>query len=295
MRRVPSPPSRYRAEGPADYSHRFHAGNVGDVWKHCVLIEVLRRAAADGAPVVYVESHAGEGVYALGPTGEWSEGIGRLWSDDDTPDGDDAVTRYRALCRRLGAGEARPERYPGSPMLAASVLGANAWLRLSEQDPEAAERVRAALESDPRVAIACDDGLAALPAAVREAEASGGRVVALVDPPFTQKPDWIAVPDALIAAAQASTSATLLLWYPVKSLTRPNAMIARLKAAGIAGTVAELITTPLEHQRQRLNGSGMILVRPPEGALEAIAAAAPVLGARCATRPGVWSLRMVSW
>lgn len=295
MRRVPSPPSRYRAEGPADYSHRFHAGNVGDVWKHCILVEVLRRASADGASVVYVESHAGEGDYALGPTGEWSEGIGRLWSEDDTRGGDDAVTRYRALCRRLGAGEARPERYPGSPLLAAAVLGEGARLRLSERDPDATERLRETLGSDPRVAIACDDGLAALPAAVRDAEAGGGGVVALIDPPFTQKPDWIAVPDALIDAAKASTSATLLLWYPVKSLTRPNAMIARLKAAGVAGTVAELVTTPLEHQRQRLNGSGMILVRPPEGALESIAAAAPVLGSRCATRAGVWSLRMVSW
>lgn len=295
MRPVPSPPSRYRTEGPADYSHRFHAGNVGDVWKHCVLVEVLRRAAPDDAPVTYVESHAGEGGYVLGPTGEWTEGVGRLWSDDGVKSGDDAVARYRALCRRVGAGDARPERYPGSPALAAAVLGTSARLRLSERDPAAAEALRAALGSDSRVATVCEDGLAALPTAVREAEASGGTVVALVDPPFTQKPDWVAVPDAVIAAAQASTSATLLLWYPVKSLTRPNAMIARLKAAGVAGTVAELITTPLEHQRQRLNGSGMILVRPPAGVLESIAAAAPVLGARCATRPGTWSLRMVSW
>ena len=51
----------------------------------------------------------------------------------------------------------------------------------------------------------------------------------------------------------------------------------------------------LEHQRQRLNGSGVVLVRPPEGTLAAIAAAAPVLGARCATRGGVWSLRLASW
>lgn len=291
MRRVPSPPSRYRAEGP-DYSHRFHAGNVGDVWKHCVLVEVLRRARAAGSDVTYVESHAGAGRYVLGPTGEWTEGIGRVWSDGRA---DDAVGRYVTLCRALGAGESRPESYPGSPLLAHAVLRGAGKLRLWEQDPQAAERLRAAFAGDGDVAVTVEDGLPALSPAVREAEASGRDVVALVDPPFTQKPDWIAVPDALIAAAKASTSATLLLWYPVKSLTRPNAMIARLKAAGVAGTVAELITTPLEHQRQRLNGSGMILVRPPDGAREAIAAAAPVLGVRCATRPGVWSLRMVSW
>jgi 23S rRNA (adenine2030-N6)-methyltransferase len=293
MRRMTSSPSRYRPEGSSDYSHRFHAGNVGDVWKHCVLTEVLRRMRGGDAPVVYVESHAGEGTYPLGPTGEWTEGIGRVWSSDG--ERDDAVGRYVALARTLGAGDARPECYPGSPLLAAAILDATARMRLWERDPEAAVRLRAALASDARVEVSGDDGLAALPNAVRDAEATGATVVGLVDPPFTQKPDWIAVPDALIAIAAASTRATLLLWYPVKSLTRPNAMIARLKAAGIAATVAELVTTPLEHQRQRLNGSGMILVRPPAGAVAAIAAAAPVLGDLCATRPGAWSLRVVAW
>ncbi len=293
MRRVSSSPSRYRAEGPSDYSHRFHAGNVGDVWKHCVLVEVLRQAAAAGGPIVYVESHAGEGGYPLGPTGEWTEGIGRLW--DAAGDGDDAVGRYVTLCRRLGAGMVRPERYPGSPVLARAILAPPSTLALWERDAVACERLRVALPSSAGVRVTCDDGLAALPEAVRDAEATGARVVALVDPPFTQKPDWLAVPDAVIAAAAAAPHATILLWYPVKSLTRPNAMIARLKAAGVAATVAELVTTPLEHQRQRLNGSGIVLIRPPAAALTAIAAAAPILGARCATRAATWSLRMTAW
>lgn len=292
MRRVPAP-SRY-SEGPSDYSHRFHAGNVGDVWKHCVLIAVLRRAVAETRAVAYVESHAGEGGYALGATGEWAEGIGRVWDAIDG-DGNDLVARYVALCRAHGAGGARPERYPGSPVLARALLTADSSITLWERDPAACERLAIALPPSPFVRVAAGDGLAALPDAVRDAEAGGADVVALVDPPFTRKPDWIAVPDAVIAAARASSRAVLLLWYPLKSLTRPNAMIARLKEAGIAAAVAELVTTPLEHQRSRLNGSGVILVRPPHGALVDVAAAAPVLGARCATRAGVWSLRLVSW
>jgi hypothetical protein len=69
-------------------------------------------------------------------------------------------------------------------------------------------------------------------------------------------------------------------------------MHARLEAAGVSGAIAELVTTPLEHQRRRLNGSGVVLVRPPAGALEALAAAASPLGARCATQDGAWSFRM---
>ena len=292
---MPTSPSRYRSDGPSDYSHRFHAGNVGDVWKHCILVEVLRCAAAAARPLAYVESHAGEGGYALAPTGEWTEGIGRLWSDDAGGGDDDAVPGYVRLCRELGGGTSRPERYPGSPALARAVLPSDATLALWERDPPSCERLGTTLGADTQIQVTCADGLAALPDAVREADGRGATVVALVDPPFTQKPDWIAVPDAVIAAAAASARATILLWYPVKSLTRPNAMIMRFKAAGVAATVAELVTTPLEHQRQRLNGSGVVLVRPPAGALAAIAAAAPVLGARCATRPGVWSFRLASW
>jgi 23S rRNA A2030 N6-methylase RlmJ len=72
-------------------------------------------------------------------------------------------------------------------------------------------------------------------------------------------------------------------------------MVARLAAAGVAGTIAELVTTPLEQQRRRLNGSGVLLVRPPVGTIDTVAAAAPVLGAACATQPGRWSFRMHAW
>ena len=98
--------------------------------------------------------------------------------------------------------------------------------------------------------------------------------------------------DALARAARAAPRACIMLWYPVKSLTRPNAMMERLAAAGVAGVAAELVTTPLAHQRHRLNGSGVLLVRAPAAALEALAAAAPEIGARCATFAGTWSFRM---
>jgi len=318
--------SRYAsADAPTSYSHRFHAGNVGDVWKHCALVEVLRRVAAEPAvaasargvagahaghrTVHYVETHAGEGRYPLAATGEWTEGIGRLWTTavrDDTHrtddgrqgrgagdgghgnDGDAGVARYVALCRRLGRGSARPETYPGSPLFARAVLGADATLTLAERDPEACRHLRATFVGDPSVDIVERVGFALLTEADRA-------TIVLIDPPWTQKADWLAIPDALAAATAALPTATFMLWYPLKSLTRPNAMHARLEAAGVPATIAELVTTPLKHQRNRLNGSGVLLVRPPVGAVEAIAAAAPVLGQHCATRVGAWWFRMQAW
>jgi 23S rRNA (adenine2030-N6)-methyltransferase len=282
--------SRYRPDSAPDYGHRFHAGNVGDVWKHAALVEVLRRVA--GRSVAYLDTHAGEGAYALAATGEWTEGIGRLWN---AAPADGALSRYLELCRRLGRGAVRPEEYPGSPVLARAVLGDGARLVLWERDRAAHAALERRLAGDACVRTVCDDGLATLASAVFAAADLAETVVVLIDPPWTQKSDWTDVPDALAQAASASPRASFLLWYPVKSLTRPNAMTARLERAGVSATIAELVTTPLEQQRHRLNGSGVLLVRPPAGAVEAIAAAAPAIGARCATRAGTWSLRVRAW
>ena len=286
------PTSRYREGAAPDYGHRFHAGNVGDVWKHCALIEVLRRVAASSR-VAYLDTHAGEGRYALGATGEWTEGIGRLWEHPPNQS-DGAVARYVDLCRRIGEGRERPVRYPGSPMIARAVLGADASMTLWDRDAPICDALRIVVGGDERVSVACDDGLVAIADAAAAAERDAD-VVVLIDPPYTQKADWIAVPDALARAVAATKRACVVLWYPVKSLTRPNAMIARLANAGVPGTIAELVTTPLDQQRNRLNGSGVLLVRPPAGAIESIAAAAPIVGGVCATQSGRWSFRSQAW
>lgn len=285
-----APRSRYAPGAAPDYAHRFHAGNVGDVWKHCALIEVLQRVAATPGRVAYLESHAGDGGYPLGPTGEWSEGIGRLWSSGG--DGTGALARYVALARRLGEGDDRPVHYPGSPAFAGAVLGPDARLQLWERDQQSFARLSARLAGDARAQPIHGDGLADLEAALGAASVSAAVVVALIDPPYGEKADWQRVPDALARFARAAPRACLLLWYPLKSLTRPHAMVTQLESAGVAGTLAELITTPLEHKRNRLNGSGVILVRPQEGVVEALAAAAPPIGRRCATVDGVWSFRL---
>ena len=281
------PASRYAPAGGADYSHRLHAGNVGDVWKHCVLVAVLRSAAAEARHVAYVDTHAGDGRYPIHPTGEWTEGIGRLWRD--APRGG-ALADYLTLCRQLGAGDERPTSYPGSPAFARAVLGESAELALWERDERAAEHLTASVGAHARTRVTTGDGLAALDGALRAARADC--VVVLIDPSWGQKTDWQLVPDAIVRAGRAAPRACLLLWYPVKSLTRPNAMMERLAGAGVEGVAAELITTPLAHQRHRLNGSGVLLVRAPAAALDVLGAAAPEIGARCATFPGAWSFRL---
>jgi 23S rRNA (adenine2030-N6)-methyltransferase len=288
--------SRYGSDDESDYSHRFHAGNVGDVWKHCALVALLEAAASSGRRIAYLDTHAGEGSYSLAATGEWTEGIGRLWAPPGGSSCPDLLGRYLGLCRRLGAGEAaRPLRYPGSPTVARALLGERARLCFWERDPEAFAALRATASDDPRARVVQGDGLVDLASEVAAAEESSDEVLVFIDPAWTQKPDWTSVPDVLARAVTSSRRAWFALWYPVKSLTRPNAMIERLAAAGVGAAIAELVTTPLDHRRNRLNGSGVLLVRAPDVVMSSLAAAAPALGQRCATHDGRWSFRAQAW
>jgi 23S rRNA (adenine2030-N6)-methyltransferase len=265
------------------YEHRFHAGNVGDVFKHCAYLALL---GATKAPRAIVETHAGSGTYALGPTGEWTEGIGKLLEAKDAPP---LVARYLDLVRAHGA----PSRYPGSPLLALEL--ADRIILHELVDGTRAELSRA-LRGDPRASVRGGDGLEALSGSVSELSGAG-EVIALVDPPYADRAEWPAAAEAVIALRKSAPSTRLLLWYPVKSYARPNAMLAQLEKARIGATAIELITSPLTSKKNRLNGSGVLFVSPPEGLVEQIASLAAWLGPRLSAHDGWWTSRSVglSW
>jgi 23S rRNA (adenine2030-N6)-methyltransferase len=277
----------------SDYSHSFHAGNVGDVWKHCVLLSCLDALRGHG-PLVYIETHAGGGCYALGPTGEWTEGLGKLlgWARAELPA---AALRYlEGVSQAQSVAGAAERVYPGSPLLALARLARGDRALLWELQDQTRAALSAVMAGDQRVTVEGGDGLAALVGALRRLPARG-EVFVLIDPPYVAKSEWQEVPAALEAAWRARPSARFLLWYPIKSLSRPEAMLRALRAAAVPAAAIELITTPLDLRRNRLNGSGVLLINPPPGVLVEVAAVVPVIGAACATHDGRWQSRALAW
>ena len=47
------------------YRHAFHAGNHADVFKHIVLTLTVAALARKEKPFVYIDTHAGAGLYDL--------------------------------------------------------------------------------------------------------------------------------------------------------------------------------------------------------------------------------------
>ena len=115
------------------YRHLFHAGNFADVFKHALLVELLRALTKKEKPLFFLDTHAGIARYDL--THEWArknaefkDGIARVWRRDDAPA---ALLPYLEAVRAENAGGAL-RGYPGSPWLARRLLLAHDRMALVE-------------------------------------------------------------------------------------------------------------------------------------------------------------------
>jgi 23S rRNA (adenine2030-N6)-methyltransferase len=174
--------------------------------------------------------------------------------------------------------------YLGSPALALGALGRQDRLVCHEVDPRAAAALRRALGPDPRVRVVEEDGWAS-PALDGE-----GRALVQVDPPYSDKADW----ERAAAIAPRLARHQALLWYPIKRWTRPNLLLERICAAGVPYVALDLVWTPLELDRDRMVGAGVLLVNAPRSVLVELHGAAPILGPLLATHDGRWSLRVTA-
>ena len=259
-----------------NYRHAFHAGNFADVFKHAILLALLDALMAKDKPLCYFDTHAGRGRYALdeveaGKTGEWRNGIGRLFDDPDPPP---SLRRYLEAIRACNPDGAL-RVYPGSPLLAAQTVRANDRLILCETQEDEAAALRVLFREDPRVHVHQRDGYAALNALLPPPEKRG---LVLIDPPFEAQEGEFAAIEATLGQAHARwPNGVYAVWYPIKSL-RTIAPFHRRLAAGPFEKilVAELLVQP-DDSPLRLNGCGMLIANPPWKIDATLAAMLPAL------------------
>lgn len=244
-----------------NYRHAYHAGNFADVFKHAILLTLLDALTVKAKPLCYLETHAGRGSYRLDAaeaeaTGEWREGIGRLFAATPPP----RLRRYVDLIRALNP-EGALQTYPGSPWLAAQALRADDRLVLCDVQAEEAAALNALLRRDARAHVHTRDGYAALHALLPPAEKRG---LVLIDPPFeAQEGEFTAIEAALASAYARWPTGVYAVWYPIKS-RRVVAPFHRHLARGPFSDVlvAELLVQP-DDSPLRLNGCGILIANPP--------------------------------
>jgi len=197
-----------------------HFAELGDVWKHLPLAEVLRV----NPPRLYWETHTGSASYLLTESPSRLHGALRflaLAPDDPALEG----------CAYLKALVDVPGLYPGSATLAMRALGTSATYVLCDVDPESAATLRAA-GAGLDVRVVDTDGVSAIEREAHLARVNARDVLVHVDPfdPFERVTPDSKTPVEL-AGWLADAGYRLMYWYGYDSVERrgwARDVIARL-------------------------------------------------------------------
>jgi 23S rRNA (adenine2030-N6)-methyltransferase len=270
-----------------NYRHAFHAGNFADVVKHVVLALLVERLKEKEAAFRVIDTHAGIGLYDLTAdeatrTGEWREGIGRLFGRDLEPHLAGLVRPYLDAVRAACGGGALL-RYPGSPMVARHLLRAQDRLTLTELHPDDAKTLAALFAGDRQVKVIHLDGWLALGSFVPPKERRG---LVLVDPPFEEPGEFDRMLSGLAEAHRRWPTGIYALWYPVKDLQAIDRFRLSLAASGIKRLLRAELIVRNRSAAGTFNGAGLVICNPPWQFAEAMETVLSGLKPILASGPG---------
>ena len=263
------------------YRHAFHAGSHADVFKHAVLVYLLRHFAQKEKAFWYIDTHAGAGTYDLRgdhaqKSGESVHGVARLWDQPKLPQ---ALLDYREQVKLFNAqqGNAQALRfYPGSPRIAMQVLRAQDRLRFFEMhSTDSRELLRLVAGEAPRTLAKQIDGfdgaMALLPPPSR-------RGMLMMDPSYEDKADYHRVITALKGGLERFATGTFMVWYPQVKRLEAQQFPGRLKHVQAKDWLHVTLTVKAAAaDGLGLNGSGIFIINPPWTLPQMLAEVMPVL------------------
>ncbi len=243
------------------YRHAFHAGNFADVFKHTLLVQLVRALRRKDKPFRLLDTHAGAGRYDLHSAPaqknrEFAGGIGRLWNQEKLgPE----LTDYLEQVRALNAGGELRE-YPGSPRLARALLRPDDRLILTELHPADYAALATGFAGDRQVAVHHADGYEALKRFLPPPERRG---LVLLDPAYELKGEFARLIEAVKVIHRRWASGMTAIWYPIldrASSLRFQRTLGELEIPAIL--CAELALYP-DDGPPGLRGCGMIVINSP--------------------------------
>jgi 23S rRNA (adenine2030-N6)-methyltransferase len=245
------------------YRHSFHAGNFADVHKHVTLLALLRALQAKDKGFLYIDTHAGRGVYDMQSTesrrsGEAKQGFHRLRT---TQSACAEIADYQECISQLRAGLAPLNAYPGSPLLAASVLRAQDRCVAFESQPAECRALERALFAWRGAHAHCGDGWSACAAQLPPPER---RALVLIDPPYEEtRADFTRALATSTTALARLTNVVIAIWYPIKDERELQPWLIQVGAKLKAPVLASELWLHPRDSSVALNGSGLLIINPP--------------------------------
>lgn len=276
------------------YQHAYHAGNFADVHKHLTLHAVIDHLLRKTSPITFIDTHAGRGLYPLAAEetarlNEYRQGILPLWEARDALAEDALLGDWLAA---LAEAQPRPRQlthYPGSPWWMGRRLRAgDRQLQFELHPGEHGHLAGQPLEGEIRTIRG--DGLKGL---VERLPVATPRLCVLIDPSYERKAEYAEVAQALLTTLRKVRHAVVLVWYPLLPAGRHHALLEAVKAGGLRKVWrSELNQRQPGQEEHGMFGSGMLVVNPPWGLDERLAAAmarvVPRLGDAAGYRGDWW-------
>lgn len=276
-----------------NYRHHYHAGNYADVFKHVLLLLLVRAMQRKEKGFLYLDTHAGRGGYDLAvpsvlPDGRTREpehpaGIGRLWGAAGLPA---LLNDYLALVRRFNErkGEAGEELkfYPGSPWIAKLLLRPQDRMVLCELRTDDAEALDFDFARETGVKVLEMDGYTGLKAHLPPPEK---RALVLIDPPFETKAEFADIQRGITDVVRRMPGAVVAVWYPITERARTDGLHRTLLELAVPTLFAELNIAGADSEL-RMKGCGLLILNPPWQIDREIQTVLPVLAEKLRVEAG---------
>lgn len=242
------------------YRHSFHAGNHADVLKHLVLTLILQSLKQKEKGFFYLDTHSGVGRYSLfsaeaEKTGEYLEGIARLWERKDLPE---EILLYINEIKKINRGKLK--FYAGSPLLAVQQLREQDRALLTELHPNDFPLLRQEFAKYPNVVTKRENGFQQLKAALPPKEKRG---LILIDPPYELKEDYELVVKAIQDGYKRFATGVYAIWYPVVLRQHTKRIVRGLIETGIRKILQIELSVRPDSDQRGMTASGMIVINPP--------------------------------
>ncbi|MCC5865721.1 MAG: 23S rRNA (adenine(2030)-N(6))-methyltransferase RlmJ [Wenzhouxiangella sp.] len=244
------------------YRHGYHAGNPADVFKHSVLVALVRAMQAKPRGILFIDTHAGAGGYQLDSeialkTAEFRAGIGALWHASDLdPIRADYLDQVRS-CNPDG----QLRHYPGSPELVRNLLRREDRLVLCDLHPAEQATLRERFGKDRQVRVISGDGYAALRGLLPP---PGGRGLVLIDPSWELKDEAARLEAAMQQALRRFAHGVYAIWYPlIEGRDIDLQALPQRLGLGPEQWLDLCIRFPQEQRLGRMFASGMAIINCP--------------------------------
>ena len=248
------------------YRHGYHAGNFADVFKHFLLIYLLKELKKN-KPFTFIDPFAAAGSYHIKDkfmmkNKEYLNGINKILNSKIS---DPLINEYLKLVKQVNKNKniKSIEVYPGSCLFSTLELDKEDKIYLSELHNNEFELLKKNFIDDKRVVCEKKDAYASLSKVISSYE--GSRLV-LIDPSYEIKNEYEKVLKLINHNHRQFSDVCFMIWYPVLQNEKHIIFENKMKDLNIKNLTH--IKIDLKNSLMRMQGTGFFIINSPQNMAE---------------------------